>query len=324
MREYCGNFARLKQTINMSHAKIDRLLQLMQYLSSTTFYTDPEIADKLTISDRTVRRYCRSFREARFGMVTMPGQIHRLVTMDERVPNQQELLRFTPEEASILGRLIGCMTDDNQLKHTLLVKLSAIYDCANLCEVFVKKEMEMTVQRLQEAISEKKQVMLRGYCSANSDARKDYLIEPYKLDVNFVTVIGYDVACSVNKTFKLARIGEVELLDTDWTCHKEHQVPVLDAFRMSGNATHVRLALSWRARNLMIEEYPMSEKSLFYEEGKWFFDGEVRDLKGIGRFVMGLAADVEIVEGEALRQYVATACADAAEKFSKADAASQE
>ena len=57
------------------------------------------------------------------------------------------------------------------------------------------------------------------------------------------------------------------------------------------------------------------EKNVYEEDGRWYFDGEVRDIKGIGRFVMGLAAEVEILEGEDLRRYVSEACADAAVKF---------
>ena len=299
----------------MDQPKIERLLRVMQLLSGITMYSDEEIAHILGCSERTVRRYCTSLRNSHYAVVTRTFRYHRLVLANDTFPNPEQLVRFTPEEASILGRLIGCLNSDNTLKQTLLMKLSAIYDCANLSEVLVKKEMEGRVHRLQEGIKGKKQVWLRGYSSASSDARKDYLVEPYQMDVNFVTMAAYDVECGINKIFKLARVGEVELAG-DWRHEKQHCYPELDAFRMGGpEPIHVRLALSWRARNLLLEEYPLAAPSVVFEDGQWYFDGEVRSMKGIGRFVMGLADEIEILEGDELRGYVHDMCSAAAEKF---------
>lgn len=299
----------------MDQPKMVRLMRVMQLLTNPTYYTDAQVAEKLGCSERTVRRYCQSLRESNYLVATLPGGIHRLLAMNENLPNPDELLRFTPEEACVIGRLIGSLCDDNELKHTLMMKLSAIYDVANLKDVFVKKGMEGIVRDLQSAIDQKKQVMLKDYCSAHGKGRRDYLIEPHKMDVNFVSVVAYDVNSRENKFFKLARMGSLEILDTPWEFGKQHLVPALDAFRMSGEPFHVKLELSWRARNLLLEEYPLGEKNVYEEDGRWYFDGEVRDIKGIGRFVMGLAAEVEILEGEDLRSYVSEACADAAVKF---------
>lgn len=287
----------------------------MQMLTGTTLYSDDEIANRLNCSERTVRRYCTSLRNSHYAVVTRTYRYHRLVLANDTFPNPEQLVRFTPEEATILGRLIGCMSGDNTLKQTLLMKLSAIYDCANLGEVLVRKEMEERVRRLQEGIKEKKQVWLRGYCSANSCARKDYLVEPYQMDVNFVTMAAFDVECGVNKIFKLARVGEVELAG-EWEHERFHQYPETDAFRMGGSEPiHIRLALSWRARNLLLEEYPLATPLVSYVDAQWYFDGEVMSLKGIGRFVMGLADEIDILEGEELREYVRDMCAAAAVKF---------
>ena len=80
----------------------------------------------------------------------------------------------------------------------------------------------------------------------------------------------------------------------------------MDAFRLSGETPiHVRLSMTLRARNLMVEEYPLTENDISEGKGgRWIYDGTVRRMEGIGRFVMGLLSQIEILEGEELRQYV--------------------
>ena len=53
-----------------------------------------------------------------------------------------------------------------------------------------------------------------------------------------------------------------------------------------------------------MEEYPLAEKDLGKSGGAYIFDAEVCALEGVGRFVSGLAADIEILEGDELRDYI--------------------
>jgi predicted DNA-binding transcriptional regulator YafY len=66
----------------------------------------------------------------------------------------------------------------------------------------------------------------------------------------------------------------------------------------------ITLQLDTRAKSLLLEEFPLSEKDLRREEGKWILSTTIHSLEGAGRFVIGLAADVKILEGEQLREYV--------------------
>ena len=50
----------------------------------------------------------------------------------------------------------------------------------------------------------------------------------------------------------------------------------------------------------------MAEKDLRREDGKWVLRTVVHSHEGVGRFVIGLAADVKILEGEGLKGYVKT------------------
>ena len=58
------------------------------------------------------------------------------------------------------------------------------------------------------------------------------------------------------------------------------------------------------AKNLLIEEYPLAEKDLKCEDGKWILDTIVNNLAGVGRFVIGLAAEINITESPELEEYI--------------------
>jgi hypothetical protein len=112
----------------------------------------------------------------------------------------------------------------------------------------------------------------------------------------------------MNKLFKVARIGSVELLDQEWQYASQHDRGFIDVFRMTGFEQHrVCLKLGMLARNLLIEEYPLSERDITpMDDGTWLLDTQVCNYKGVGRFVMGMLDDVEIVDSPEFDAYIRT------------------
>ena len=76
----------------------------------------------------------------------------------------------------------------------------------------------------------KRVAVFHDYASSCSGEYRDYVVEPFKMDVNCVNVAALDLNSGHNKIFKVARIGEVELLPEMWTREKEHKYPKLDVF----------------------------------------------------------------------------------------------
>lgn len=64
------------------------------------------------------------------------------------------------------------------------------------------------------------------------------------------------------------------------------------------------LQLDTRAKNLLLEEYPLAEKDLARADGKWILTTTIHSLEGAGRFVMGLAADIEVLKETHLLDYI--------------------
>ena len=107
---------------------------------------------------------------------------------------------------------------------------------------------------------------------------------------------------------------------SDWVMEDKHRPKPIDSFRMSGDGQpieHVKLKLTLRAKNLMVEEFPITEYEVYQVKRNWYWEGDINAFEGIGRFVMGLAREVTIVRGAKLREWAANECEYARKKFRK-------
>ena len=76
---------------------------------------------------------------------------------------------------------------------------------------------------------------------------------------------------------------------------------------MTGDSPiNVKLQLSLMAKNILVEEYPDAEKDLIPtdDDNIWMLDTQVYRMEGLGRFYMGLAGEIQIIEAEGLKEYV--------------------
>ena len=60
------------------------------------------------------------------------------------------------------------------------------------------------------------------------------------------------------------------------------------------------------AKNLLLEEFPLAEKDLKTIDGKWVLETLVSGMEGVGRFVIGLAKEIRIIESNPLKEYIET------------------
>lgn len=290
----------------MDQPKMERMLRLMRLLSGNVNYSVDELADRLDISARSIYRYLDSFKSAGFAVEKLYGNVYRLLTLKKPYPDLTKLVFFSDEEAAIVARMIDGIDNTNALKTGLKRKLAAVYDSTSIADYIGKKSNSSNIQALADAIRDRKKVILHGYESSHSGQVRDRLVEPFAFTTNYIDVWCFDLEDGTNKSFKIARIDEVEELEEDWTAGPEHRSQPVDAFRMHGPVSfHIRLKLSQRAKNLLLEEYPMAEHSVRKDGGRWVFDADIHGLEGAGRFVAGLADEVDILEGDELRDYVA-------------------
>lgn len=289
----------------MDQPKIERLLRLMLYLSGNVYYSIDDLSEKLGLSRRTIYRYIDTFKDAGFVVQKTNDGMFRMANTRNSDIDLSKIVYFSEEEAFVVNNLIDSLDDTNVLKRELKLKLSAVYESTNIGKYTINKGASKTIGDLAAAIKNKRTVVLHQYSSSRSNRVKDYQVEPYSFTTNYIDVWAFDVSDMQNKTFKVARIGEVEVLDKNWVNESVHQEEPTDSFRSHSNqAFHVKLRLTQVAKNRMAEEFPLTAREIRQDNDGWYYEGEVRSMEGIGRFVLGLPEQIIILEGEEVRHYV--------------------
>ena len=289
----------------MDQPKIERLLRLMKMLAGNRNYTIDELAERLGTSYRSIYRYIDTFKDSGFVVEKLHSNVYRLGKMPKSYVDLKNLIYFSEEEAYILNNLINSLDSTNMLKINLKKKLSAVYNSTGIINYIQKSEMSEHIETLGEAIRKKRKVILKAYESSHSQEISDRFIEPFEFTTNCIDIWGYDIEKQENRVFKISRIGVVTLLADKWSNEVKHQKSKTDCFRISSfEQTPVKLGLSLMAKNLLIEEYPIAEQDLKKEDGKWILETMVSGMEGVGRFVMGLAPEVKIIDSPELENYI--------------------
>lgn len=288
----------------MDQPKIERLLRLMKMMSGNINYTIDELADKLGTSYRSIYRYIDTFKESGFVVEKLHSNVYKLGKMPRTYVDLKNLIYFSEEEAYIVNSLINSLDSTNMLKTNLKKKLSAVYGSTSIINYVQKKELAEHIELLGQAIREKKRVILKSYESSHSHEVSDRFIEPFEFTTNCIDVWGYDLEKKENRVFKISRIGRVCLLDDSWCNEERHEKSKTDCFRISSfEQSRVKLELSIMAKNLLIEEYPLAEKDIRKEGDKWILETMVSGMEGVGRFFLGLAHEIKILESDELKEY---------------------
>lgn len=289
----------------MDQPKIERMLRLMKMLASNKNYTIDDLAERLGLSYRSIYRYIDTFKDSGFVVEKLHSNVYRLGKMPKGYVDLKDLIYFSEEEAYIVNSLINSLDSTNALKINLKKKLSAVYNSTSIIDYVQKKDIAEHIELLGKAMREKKAVILKGYESSHSGEISDRWIEPFEFTTNCIDIWGYELEKKENKVFKISRIGKVKVLDEDWTKEDKHRKSKTDCFRISSyEQTPVKLELSMMAKNLLIEEYPLAEQDIRKEGDKWILETMVSGMEGVGRFVIGLAPEIKVIDSPALENYI--------------------
>ncbi len=289
----------------MDQTKIVKILRLMKLLTGNVSRTIDQLAVEMGTTPRTIYRYIDDIREAGFVVNKLYGNVFAMGKMGRGLTDFNKLIYFTEEEAYITARLIEGIDNNNALKRDLQRKLASVYDSTSIANFIDNPANAANVEALAAAIKHRKQVILVQYESAHSDEAKDRLVEPIEFTANMIDIWAYDVDKGENRMFKVMRIHSVEETDNDWAFKDKHKVLKPDVFRMTGTLNvPITLQLNTRAKSLLVEEFPLAEKDLKRDGSKWLLKTTIHSMEGVGRFVLGLAADIKILEGDMLKLYV--------------------
>lgn len=290
----------------MEQPKVERLLKLIKLMTGNVNYTIDDLAKRLDTSYRSIYRYIESFKEAGFVVQKLGGGVYKLGKESPHFKDISQLVHFTNEEAHIVNQLIEGLDNTNMLKQNLRKKLCTVYNCTSMASSVVHGAAATNVNALIDAIESQRQVVLRDYASGHTGNLSDRVVEPFGFTTNYVQVWCYEPESGMNKLFKTSRIGSVEITDREWQHTDKHQEGYIDIFRMTGfEQLGVKLRLGMLSRNLLIEEYPLSERDITQiDDNTWLLDTKVCNYLGIGRFVMGLMDDIKIIDSPEFESYI--------------------
>ena len=248
----------------MRHDKLEREMQLLLLLIENRSYTVSDICDRIGISRRNLYYYLEFFNDAGF-QVEKHGNYH---SISNKSPWLQRLCKQCDTEA--------------------LPPMEQITD-SNTTAV---------VAALYKAIRQRRTVVLEGYTSPHSNSQRDRVVEPF-LFMNFQQEVRcYEPSSQMNKTFKLSRIQGVKLLDLNWANAESHRQLLTDVFMFSAEEQQViTMRMGRLASSILREEYPRASRYLKQDDGDhWLCRLPVCSFLGVGRFVMGLFEDIDVLD----------------------------
>lgn len=281
-------------------AKLLRLFQIIAVLKSG-HWTIKDLAERFDTSARTIYRYINLLEEVDFLLEKDFENRFFIITTDDD-PSQAQ---FSIAETKLIKKLIQAGAQDNPLKSTLLKKLSLNSEIDSMPRLFLKVRLGKFVDQLTDTIKNKNQVVLKNYHSANSNEISDRLVEPIHFGDNYQTIVALDTKDKICKHFKLDRIGELIEMKSGYQFEAQHQKNETDIFGFTGDSsTWITLHLTMRAYLLLREEYPLSIPYIERTESDYNFHGPVSNFDGVGRFVLGLMDEIQIMGPASFKQFV--------------------
>ncbi|MDG5799720.1 WYL domain-containing protein [Marinilabiliaceae bacterium ANBcel2] len=282
------------------------MLEILLMLNCKYGRTIEELAAKYSLSQRTIYRYINTFRQVGFVVSNKYGYF-KIDVQNSVASDISELLHFNEEESFLLSKAIHSIDENIEFKSKLVKKLYSIYDTNRIIYSVVKKKDTENIYNVLQAIKKQMQVVFKGYRSGNSAQIRDRVVEPFDFTENYNAIWCFDVEDESVKLFKSARIEEVVLQKITWKYKSKHVKGITDVFRISTlEKIKVELKLTLLAANLLLEEFPLSEKFLSRcnKSGYFYFCCDVAGFIGVGRFVLGLPGEVEVLSPKSFIDYI--------------------
>lgn len=286
-----------------------RQLRLFSLLAGNMQLSVQEVCRQIGISPRTFYRYIAMFRANDFEVSQTQGGIYSIDFSSSFFNTFAEKMRLSRTEVQTLSTLIERADPSLPGIQRLRQRMRTVYGVEfDPSGVRVDTLAHDNTDTLLQAISRHQQAVLHDYDSPHSHTLGDRLVEPFQLLAQQRSVRCYEIASQQCKTFKIARIRQrVELLPQKWQWRGRHISYYTDLFGFSAaEVHHVVLRLGSLSARILMEEYgvPDSQLVIDTDPARRLFATSVCSLEGVGRFVLGLISDIEVVKGRGLQLWL--------------------
>lgn len=277
----------------------------MLLLTQNNSLSVEDISERLNMSRRSIYRYIDAFKTMGF-IVKKNGARYSLSPNSPFFEKIATGLQFSEAEALTISQVLNSVYNNSVEVRHLREKLSNLYGTDVLARHGVDNRMAIKINRLFTAIQEERVVMLRNYVSPSSGKTSNRIVEPYIFVNSNSEVRCFELNSNMNKTFKVNRAESVELMPLLWSHKNEHVAFFNDLFGFSGEQRmKVSLLLGQLSMSVLLEEFPDAQRQISTQaDNRYRFDTEVCSYKGIGRFVLGMYEDIEIVDSPEFKNYI--------------------
>ncbi|MBC6995157.1 WYL domain-containing protein [Neolewinella lacunae] len=202
-------------------------------------------------------------------------------------------------------------------------KIDSLLDFQSLgLEALRRPELEK-INCLEEAIREKRRVLLVNYRSRSSNNERDRKVEVFGLEPENGMIRAYDTEKLRTAHFMLSRMDRVTVLNEPWMYESQHSHHPSDAFSIVDKRTVlVDLTLKVSAYNDLIERNPHARLCVRkgMEENTYQFSGRVNHKYiGLRQFIMANWEDVTIHSPDGLRDLIVADAKDLLARYSSAE-----
>ena len=285
--------------------KILRVFKLINLLQSNIGKPVHRLAELLQTDERTIYRYFKLLEALGF-VVVKEFSKYKIQDRPEYLPKPSDGNHFSVEENQWLSNLLESQGKGNALKDAVAQKLN-LQDAVLLgTKDLFKANLGRLVDLIAQSITLKKQIWIKDYYSLRSDTVSDRLVEPVGFTADYEHIHAFELESQSMKMFKIERMGEVVIASESWKFELGHELPDQALFGFTGKGKfYVKLKLSKKAYQLMIEEYPTARPFIqIKNRNQYFFEGEIPHLPGLARFILSLPGEVKVEEGNELKAYL--------------------
>jgi len=258
--------------------------QLMQILgqSKSSFYRDMEMLERL-------------------GYIWDKDQNDGYFLQLKLERGQKSVLE--PDELFFLQDLLQQTSANSPQAQAILHKFDLNLNMIPLADALPQLHANRILQLVRAALETQSNILIKGYHSLSSESVGNRRVEPLEITPDYRYLIGWDMDKERQSQFKLSRIQDIEFIEGKVAPGR--LASPMDLFGLTGPEwLDVKLRLSNTAHHLLIEEFPLVRTHIRRRHDGIFFEGQVRNWKGIGRFILGLPGEITVIAPEALRVYL--------------------
>lgn len=279
---------------------------MLLMLTENRQWTIDMMCERLGLQRRNIYYYLEFFKQAEFGVKKRNGYYY-ISRQSPFISKLCDVVKFSDAEAITIRRMLDASDSKDPLVQSIKNKLERFYDFNIIEKTLLNKEQAKMVQKIYEAIASERMIIIHDYSSPHSSSVMNRIVEPFLLMNGNRDLRAYEQSSKMNKTFRISRMGRIELTDKPWENRNKHRQMFTDYFNFSGEQPQeVTLRLDQLSYNVLMEEYPQAERDITPDEDgrHWTFRASVCSMIGIGRFVLGLFDHIEIINSPELTKYI--------------------